>query len=114
MDDVATGSFRGSRPRDPRSARAPPTWWTGSARADLLRRQAPEWFNQMPGLLLPGEAGLPSQEAQGALAPRMQRELADFFLAVANEHPLVLVLDDLHAADALTLDVLGTLARRRR
>lgn len=79
---------------------------------NLLRRHAPTWISQMPELLLSNEAA-PRAGAEGA-APRLQRELTEFFLALSNEHPLVLALDDVQVADAITLDVLAALARRRQ
>ena len=72
----------------------------------VLRRVAPNWSAQLPG------------EAPVAAPPthpreRLLRELAAFLSALADRRPLVLVLDDLHAADASSLDLLFGLIRLR-
>lgn len=71
-----------------------------------LRRLAPNWFAQLPGGTAP--AAPPANPRA-----RMLRELAAFLTALAERHPLVLVLDDLHAADASSLDLLFGLLRLR-
>ena len=83
-----------------------------------LRRCAPSWLVQMPWLL--GEAG--ANEAQqlrrslagaGAGAGRMVREFCALVDALAQQTPLVLVLEDLHWADAATVDLLTAIAQQQ-
>src|SRR5262249_38144928 len=49
----------------------------------------------------------------GGTRGRMLRELADVVEALTVEHPLVLVLEDLHWSDAATVDLVAYLAQRR-
>jgi DNA-binding winged helix-turn-helix (wHTH) protein len=79
-----------------------------------LRRCAPSWLVQMPWLL--GEQG--ASEAQqlrrklgGAGAGRMVRECGALLETLSLQTPLVLVLEDLHWADAATVDLLAHLAQ---
>jgi hypothetical protein len=53
------------------------------------------------------EAGLPAPE-------RLAAALADFLTHLAARAPVLLVLDDLHAADAASLQLLGALGRALR
>jgi ATP/maltotriose-dependent transcriptional regulator MalT len=57
---------------------------------------------------------LPATGATGAPAERfrMHRAMRDLLEALAQPKPLVLVLDDLHWADAGSIDMLGALLRR--
>ncbi len=86
----------------------------GAQALHQLRRCAPSWLLQMPWLL--GEAG--AQETQhlrrslaGAGPGRMVRECCALAEALAQQTPLVLVLEDLHWADAATVDLLVALAQ---
>ena len=86
---------------------------SGVSVAGLMRMLAPSWYTQVaprsardaitsPGLpLLPP----PSQE-------RMKRELTAFLQAASKVSPLVIFLDDVHWADASTVDMLAYLAGR--
>ena len=53
------------------------------------------------------------QRAFGATRERMLRELAEAVEILAQERPLVLVLEDLRWSDMSTLDWLAYVARRR-
>src|SRR5262249_1299397 len=88
----------------------------------MLRRYAPLWLVQLPGL--GGEAGLgrpAGPGARGAPAPqpprpppaRMRRELAQALDVLTADAPLVLVLEDLQWSDRSTVDLLASLAQRR-
>jgi tetratricopeptide (TPR) repeat protein len=85
----------------------------GSALLDALRRYAPTWLAQLPGLLDTAEAGRLRAGAQGATRERMLREMAELLEAVTVERPLVLVLEDLHWSDHSTLELIAYLAQRR-
>src|SRR5262245_37945083 len=60
-----------------------------------LRRYAPLWLLQLPGLLREGELERLQRQVQGSTAARMLRELAEALEGLAAETPLVLVLEDL-------------------
>lgn len=79
---------------------------------DLMRRVAPSWLVQMPGLL-PGPDYIALQRATaGVRKERMLRELGEALEQLAAQRPLLLVLEDLHWCDAATLDFLAWLARQ--
>lgn len=81
--------------------------------SERLLHSAPTWLRQLPGL---SEAiGLEriEQEVLGAGRERMLREGADGLMALSQEHGIVLLLEDLHWADAATLDLVNYLAQRR-
>ncbi|MBI3801082.1 MAG: AAA family ATPase [Deltaproteobacteria bacterium] len=79
----------------------------------LLRQHAPLWLTQLPALLTAAEREQLQREVQGATRERMLRELAEALAALTAEHPLVLVLEDLHWSDVSTLELLSVLARRQ-
>jgi len=85
---------------------------SGGAAAALLRA-APSWLLQLPWAIEPGEEERVHRRSLGGSAERMLRELADLLELLAAPRPLVLMLEDIHAADRSTLDALGFLARRR-
>ncbi len=70
------------------------------------------WLTQMPALLSTVELQALQPRVLGATRERMLRELAEALAVLTAEHALVLVLEDLHWADASTLDLLAILARR--
>lgn len=77
-----------------------------------LRRYAPMWLLQLPGLVDPGDLERIRQQIGGATPERMKRELCNTIAVLAAEIPLVLVLEDLHWADLSTIDFLAALAQR--
>jgi DNA-binding winged helix-turn-helix (wHTH) protein/tetratricopeptide (TPR) repeat protein len=85
----------------------------------VLERYAPSWLLQLPTLLDPGDRTALQQRVLEPHCGRMLRELAEALEALDTmpyETPapvLVLVLEDLHWADASTLDLLRMLGRRR-
>lgn len=79
----------------------------------LLRRQAPSWLAQMPGLLADAERERLQRMTSGATQTRMLRELAEALEMFTAERSLVLILEDLHWSDASTLEWLAYAARRR-
>ncbi len=80
----------------------------GQPVAATLARLAPSWLAQLPGL------GTPTASVPLAASPeRLLRELAEALEALAQETPLVVVVEDLHWSDRATLDALSYLARRR-
>jgi len=81
--------------------------------AELLRRRAPAWVQQMPWLA--GDAGHEPlrRDATGATRERMLREMAESLEALTAKTTLVLALEDLHWSDYSTLGLISYLARRR-
>ena len=78
-----------------------------------LRRYAPMWLVQLPGLLPEPELERLQRQVQGATSARMLRELAEVLEVLTAETPLVLVLEDLHWSDHSTVDFLAYVAQRR-
>ena len=74
---------------------------------DAVRRYAPMWLVQLPGLLPETELQRLQRQLQGATAARMLRELADVLDVLTAESPLVLVLEDLHWSDRPTVECPG-------
>jgi len=79
----------------------------------FLSRYAPTWLVQMPALVSDSELEALQRRVQGATRERMLREMAEAVEALTAEHPLVLVVEDLHWSDYSTLDLLALLAQRR-
>ncbi len=78
-----------------------------------LGQHAPSWLLQMPALLSATAYADLQRRSSGATKERMLRELADAVEALTAEHPLVLVLEDLHWSDFATIGWLDFMARRR-
>jgi predicted ATPase len=78
----------------------------------VLRRSAPMWLVQLPGLVSEPELERLQHQVQGATRERMVRELCEALEVLTAETPLIVVLEDLHWADVSTLAFLGTLAQR--
>jgi predicted ATPase len=85
----------------------------GTSLLALLGQHAPTWLAQLPTLLSPTELTQLQQRVQGATRQRMLRELVDALEVLTSDHPLVLVLEDLHWSDLSTLELLAYLARRQ-
>jgi predicted ATPase len=78
-----------------------------------LRRYAPMWLAQLPGLVSEVELERLQRQVHGATAARMLRELAEALGVLTAEVPLVLVLEDLQWSDYATVELLAYLAQRR-
>ena len=78
-----------------------------------LRRCAPTWLAQMPWLVQPHELPELRKSLAGMGIGRMLREFGALLQALCTHTPLVLVLEDLHWADAATIDLLQQLATDR-
>lgn len=77
----------------------------------MLRDHAPSWLAQIRG---PGAGPAPVRAfAEGSPADRMPREFSDLMERLTERRPGVLVLEDLHWADASTLAWLAAWAMRR-
>ncbi|HET9711993.1 MAG TPA: AAA family ATPase [Pyrinomonadaceae bacterium] len=78
---------------------------------EILRRHAPSWLVQMPGLTTASEREMLQEEVAGVTRERMLREIAEALEALTAQIPLILVLEDLHWCDYSTLDLISYLAR---
>lgn len=80
---------------------------------ELLRRVAPSWLLQLPWLLQADEARALQQATAGTAQERMLREFGELVDRLAEQQPLLLVLEDLHWSDPASIQLLAYLARRR-
>jgi predicted ATPase len=62
---------------------------------------------QMPSLLSPEQLEELQGRTAGVTRGRMLWELAETLEVITAEHPLVLILEDLHWSDVSTLDLLS-------
>jgi predicted ATPase len=85
----------------------------GAALLAVLRRYAPMWLVQLPGLVSAAELERMQRQVQGATQARMIRELAEAFDVLTADTLLVLGLEDLHWSDSATVELLAYLAQRR-
>ncbi len=79
----------------------------GGAIRKSLEENAPSWRRQVA----PFETG-PGASAPAASQERLKRELAGFLEDVAGDKPLVLFIEDIHWADASTVDLLAYIVTR--
>jgi tetratricopeptide (TPR) repeat protein len=78
----------------------------GDAVVRLLKAVAPTWYVQLAPADDPALARLADQ-AQASSQERLKRELVAFLQEMAGLRPLVAFFDDLHWADASTVDLLA-------
>jgi predicted ATPase len=85
---------------------------TAGDAARVMKLVAPDWFAQLGLGLRSGDAGGTPAGAAAPSPERVKRELAAFLEELTRSKPTVLFFDDLHWADASTVDMLGYLATR--
>ncbi len=78
--------------------------------AQSLKVLAPVWYRQVAAATDSAPEIAPSSGAAGQ--ERLKRDLAAFFDEAAKNRPLIIFLDDIHWADASTVDVIGYVAAR--
>jgi predicted ATPase/DNA-binding winged helix-turn-helix (wHTH) protein len=78
-----------------------------------LRRYAPLWLAQLPGLVSEAELERLQSRLHGTTPARMLRELAEALEVLTAERVLVLVLEDVQWSDRATVEALAYLAQRR-
>jgi DNA-binding winged helix-turn-helix (wHTH) protein len=78
----------------------------------ILRAVAPTWLAQIPSLQTPSDVERLRQRQGYPTRHRMCREFAGLVEAASVEHPLVLVMEDLHSSDHGTVDLVSVLAQR--
>ena len=79
----------------------------------VLRRYAPLWLAQLPGLVSETELERLQGRVHGTTPTRMLRELAEALEVLTADQVLVLVLEDLQWSDRATVEALAYLAQRR-
>ncbi len=81
---------------------------SGEAMVQVMKVVAPTWYVQLAPLVADDSSfARVREEAKVASQERLKRELAAFLQEVARLQSLVLFLDDLHWADASTVDLLA-------
>jgi predicted ATPase/DNA-binding winged helix-turn-helix (wHTH) protein len=85
----------------------------GQVAAQHLARFAPSWVSQMPGVFANHKPPDGSTASAVGSFERMLRELVQALEMPISKGVLIILLEDLHWADPSTLDLLGSLARRR-
>lgn len=86
----------------------------GAPLVTLLRKHAPTWVVQLPGLIAEAEMHDLRLHVQGATQQRMLRELAEAMEVGTTRQTLVLLLEDLHWSDSATIEFLAYVANRRQ
>jgi DNA-binding winged helix-turn-helix (wHTH) protein len=79
---------------------------------EVLRKHAPTWLVQMPGITPAGDLPLLKQQTVGATQERMLREMSEAIEVLAEAEPLIVVIEDLHWCDVSTLDLIAMMANR--
>ncbi|HEY2736276.1 MAG TPA: AAA family ATPase, partial [Polyangiales bacterium] len=85
----------------------------GNHVVDVLKRQAPTWLLQMPGVIADDDFAALQARMHGAPQTRLLRELADALELLSTRAPIVIALDDLQWADNSTTELLAMFGRRR-
>ena len=79
-----------------------------------LRQFAPLWLRQLPALIPPDQQAALHTQVAGASRQRMIREMIQALAALASRCPVILIIEDLHWADASSLDLLNALIHRNQ
>ena len=83
---------------------------SGRAVAEVMKATAPNWYDQVAPLGAKDSSLIRTlAETQAASQERLKRELSAFLREMSDVRPLILFIDDLHWADASTVDLLAYL-----
>jgi predicted ATPase len=85
----------------------------GDAAAEVMKATAPNWYEQVAPLAAKDSSlARALAVSKAASQERLKRELAAFVREISLARPLLLFIDDLHWADASTVDLLAYLGSR--
>jgi DNA-binding winged helix-turn-helix (wHTH) protein/predicted ATPase len=84
----------------------------GETIASEIGRLAPSWYAHVGAPSNVAPSGTPSDEALATSQELMKRQLAALLQQASHRQPIVIFLDDVHWADASTIDLLAYLATR--
>jgi len=84
----------------------------GARVIETLRKVAPTWLVQMPGVIDDAAFSDLQKKVEGASQQRMLREMTDALEQLSFQRPVVLAFEDLHWSDPSTITLLDLLARR--
>ncbi len=84
----------------------------GGGVLEALETHAPSWLAHLPSLAADADSGALRSRPQGVGRDRLLREMVGALEHLSREAPLVLVLEDLHWADASTVDLVHRLQLR--
>jgi len=84
----------------------------GARVRDVLAARAPSWAVQLAGRVPPTRPAEMRARSVGPESGRMLREFVDAMAELGAEAPVLLVIEDLHAADRASLELVTALARR--
>src|SRR5262249_40641393 len=85
----------------------------GARLVTCLRQYAPTWLALLPALVEDEKREAGWAPGHGVTPPRMVRGRAEARGAFTAEHPVLIVLEDLHWSDVSTVAALALLARRQ-
>jgi predicted ATPase len=85
---------------------------SGEAAARAMRLLAPAWYSRVAPLAGVDLAGGPTAAASATTQEQLKREFLALVEELSRSRPLVLFLDDVHWADASTVDLLAFLGAR--
>jgi TolB-like protein/predicted ATPase/predicted Ser/Thr protein kinase len=81
----------------------------GKATAQVMKATAPNWYTQVAPPAAEDAVTRGTGDAKAATQERLKRELFAFLQELSRFKPLILFFDDLHWADASTVDLLAYL-----
>jgi DNA-binding winged helix-turn-helix (wHTH) protein/tetratricopeptide (TPR) repeat protein len=84
----------------------------GAKVIETLRKRAPTWLVQMPGVIDEASFSELQKRVAGTSQQRMLREMAEGLEQLCIQRPVVLAFEDLHWSDPSTITLLDLLARR--
>ncbi len=77
----------------------------------ILRRCAPAWLHQLDGVVDASERSRLRAEARQTSPAKLLRTHGEALVALAQDRPVVLIVEDVHWADTASLDALARLVR---
>jgi adenylate cyclase len=85
---------------------------SGDSVARAMRLLAPAWFTLLQPLSSDGSAARPLLDSRAGSSEQMKRQLAALLEELTRSTPMILFFDDVHWADASTVDLIAYLSDR--